>query len=98
MLQQQLAAEEAAGAQMPESLTGYAPNNDFHGLDQAISRPGGGVSPQAILDAWQNPVNITGQSNGRFLMQGQNATIVVNSQGQIITTWANNSAGLRIAP
>lgn len=80
---------------MPKSLTGYLPNNSYHGLDQAISRPGGGVSPQAILDAWNNPLNITGQSNGRFLMQGQNASIVVNSQGKIITTWANGSAGLR---
>ena len=94
MLQQQLAAEEAAGTQLPNTLTGFT----RHGLNQAISNDGVGVSSQAILDAWQNPLSITGQSGGRFVMQGQNATIVVNSQGKVITTWANSSAGWRITP
>ena len=94
MLRTQLAAEEAAGAQLPQSLTGYT----RHGLNQAISRDGVGVSPQAILDAWKNPVNLTGQTRGRFLMEGQNATIAVNSQGQVISTWADGSAGLRLKP
>jgi RHS repeat-associated protein len=94
LLRQQLAAEEAAGLQMPRSLTGYR----YHGLDQAISREGVGVSHEAIFDAWQNPVNIAGQSGGRFLIQGRNADIVVNSEGQIITTWAHGSTGFRGAP
>lgn len=92
LLKTQLAAEEAAGARLPQSLSGYT----GHGLDQAISRDAVGVSPRAILDAWRNPINITGQSGGRFLIEGQTATIVVNSEGKIITTWANTSRGVRI--
>jgi hypothetical protein len=97
LLRQQLAAEEVAGTQMPQSITGYT----SHGLDQVISRDGAGVSPQAILDTWNNPTSITGQAGqygGAFRIGGQNATIVVNPQGQIITGWANGSAGVRIAP
>jgi hypothetical protein len=97
LLRQQLAAEEVAGTRMPQSITGYT----NHGLNQVISRDGVGVSPQAILDTWNNPTSITGQIDrygGKFMLGGQNATIVVNAQGKIITAWPNGSAGFRIMP
>jgi hypothetical protein len=50
-LRAQLAAEEVAGARLPQAITGYA----RHGLNQAISREGVGVSTRAILDAFKNP-------------------------------------------
>ena len=93
LLRAQLAAEQAAGARLPQALTGYT----RHGLNQAISRDGVGVGARAIMDAWQNPLGIVGQSGGRFVITGQNATIVVNAEGQIISTWASGSAGLRAA-
>ena len=40
---------------MGSKITGYTK----HGLNQAISRQGVGVSPQAILDAVKNPVKVT---------------------------------------
>jgi len=79
MLRQQLAAEEVAGAQMPRILTGYT----RHGLNRAISREGTGTAPGSILDTWLYPLKITGRSNGTFVMQGRNSTVVVNPQGKI---------------
>ncbi|RUD93116.1 hypothetical protein IPC1228_31485 [Pseudomonas aeruginosa] len=72
-------------------MTGYSK----HGLNQAISRDGVGVAPQAITDAVSNPIKISGQSGGRFVFTGKNAVVVVNSQGKVITTWATSSAGTR---
>lgn len=88
----QLTAEQAAGARMPAELTGYTK----HGLNQAISRDGVGVAPHSILNAFSNPLSISGQSGGRFMLTGRDAVIVVNKEGKVITTWATNSAGVRI--
>ncbi|WP_374098989.1 hypothetical protein [Pseudomonas aeruginosa] len=90
-LNMQLAAEQVAGSKMPAQITGYSK----HGLNQAISRDGVGVAPQAITDAVSNPIKISGQSGGRFVFTGKNAVVVVNSQGKVITTWATSSAGTR---
>jgi hypothetical protein len=49
--------EAAAGV----NLTGFT----RHGINQAISRNGAGVSTRAILDAVRNPVKILAQSGGR---------------------------------
>jgi len=54
-----------------------------------------GVSPSAILDAVKNPLSVTGQSGGRFMMTGNDAVVVINSEGKVITTWARNSRGIR---
>jgi hypothetical protein len=92
LLRMQLAAEEVAGARLPATLTGYTK----HGLNQAISRDGLGVSTRAILDAFQNPLSISGQAGGAFQLVGRDAVVIVNSQGKVITTWATNSAGVRL--
>jgi hypothetical protein len=39
-----------AGARLPQAITGYT----RHGLNQAISRDGVGVSTRAIMDAFKN--------------------------------------------
>lgn len=90
-LSMQLAAEEVAGARLPYQITGYS----RHGLNQAISRDGVGVAPGAILDAFNNPLSLSGQTGGRFLLTGSNAKLVVNSDGKIITTWATRTSGVR---
>lgn len=96
MLRMQLGAEEVAGARLPSTFGGYTD----HGLKQVLGRDGGlGVSETAVLDAFNNPTSIVGQTGkygGAFKMTGQNATIVVNPQGQVITGYGTNSAGLRI--
>jgi hypothetical protein len=96
MLRMQLGAEEVAGARLPSSFGGYTD----HGLQQVLGRDGGlGVADTAVLDAFNNPVSIVGQTGkygGAFKMTGQNATIVVNPHGQVITGYGTNSAGLRV--
>jgi hypothetical protein len=97
LLNQQLAAEEIAGAQLPSEITGYT----GHGLDQAISRDGVGVSVRAIGDAVRNPVSIFGRAPGAFPagtfgFVGSDATVILNAQGEVVSTWATGSAGVRL--
>lgn len=66
-----------------------------HGLAQAIGRDGVGVSVDGILNAVRNPSKIVEQTGGRLKYIGENATVVVNKYGRIITTWASNHLGLR---
>lgn len=76
-------------------ITGYT----RHGLNQAISRNNQGVHPSAILDAVRNPTQITRQvdAQGRtsITYRGQNATVVTNQRGEVVTTYANNGNGVR---
>jgi hypothetical protein len=94
LVRAQLAAEEVAGARLPLAITGYT----RHGLNQAISRDGVGVSTRAIMDALKNPTSIAGQSGGRFVLTGKEAVVVINAEGRVVTTWATNSAGVRVVP
>ena len=73
-------------------LTGYT----RHGLNQAIGREGAGVTPGAILDAVKNPKQVIQQTGGRIKYVGQNATVVTNAEGKVITTWPHGSEGLRV--
>jgi hypothetical protein len=97
LLRQQLAAEEIAGASMPSEIAGYT----RHGLNQAISRDGVGVSVGAIQDAVSNPIQILGQRGpmgGAFEFWGANARVILNESGEVITPWARNSGGWRMVP
>jgi RHS repeat-associated protein len=85
------AASGGAGARQGGSIDGFTK----HGLNQAISRDGVGVSNPAMLDAVKNPTQVVQQPGGRTMYVGKDATVVMNSQGKVITTWANGSAGQR---
>jgi hypothetical protein len=78
----------------PGEITGYT----RHGLNQAISRDGVGVSPSAINDAVSNPISVAEQTGGKLKYTGQNAAVILSSTGRVIPTWARNSAGWRIVP
>ena len=82
---------EAGGNVVGNLLQGFT----RHGLNQAISREGVGVSPQAILDALRNPITVEVGSGTKTLV-GRDAIVVMNQAGQVITTWARNSNGIRI--
>lgn len=82
------------GAAVGAIITGYT----RHGLNQAISRDGVGVSPSAMLDAVKYPQQTIPQAGGAVQYVGRDATVVVNANGKVITTWANNSGGVRVAP
>jgi hypothetical protein len=87
--------EEAAAAGenvVGNVITGYT----RHGINQAISRDGAGVSARAILDAVRNPIQTVAGRNGAVKYVGEKATVVVNQAGKIMTTWARSSAGTRL--
>ncbi|HKQ71895.1 MAG TPA: hypothetical protein VJT73_21270 [Polyangiaceae bacterium] len=44
-----------------------------------------------------NPLSIFGKANGTFGFVGQNATVILNADGKLVTTFANGSAGFRIS-
>jgi hypothetical protein len=97
LLRQQLAAEEIAGARLPSGISGYT----IHGLDQAISRDPVGVSVRAIGDAVHNPLSIFGKPpgafpGGTFGFVGRDATVILNAEGQVVSTWATSSSGFRL--
>src|SRR4029077_2835821 len=88
------ALAEEGGAAIEAEITGFT----RHGLAQAISREGVGVNEQAMLDAVNAPAQVVNQANGTTRFIGKDATVVLNGEGRVVTTWANNSAGQRIQP
>ena len=69
-----------------------------HGLNQAIGRNGGkGVNARAMLDAVKNPKKVVEQANGTTKYIGKKATVVLNEEGKVVTTWGK-SRGPRIRP
>jgi hypothetical protein len=76
------------------SLTGYA----THALEQIAGRDAGiGVSRSALKDAFANPNAIQyapSRYGPTFRYVGNDATVVVNPQGNVVTGWATNRAGI----
>ncbi len=68
----------------PAKITGYTD----HGLNQAIGRNGGrGTSAKAMLDAVNNPKKVVVQDGGTTRYVGKDATVVLNDQGKVVSTW-----------
>jgi len=76
-----------AGGARPGRITGYT----RHGLHQAISREGVGVAVRAILDAVLHPTKVIHNPDGTIKYIGENATVILNKAGEVITTWAHGS-------
>ena len=55
-----------------------------HAIDQAISRS---VTPAAMLDAVRNPIAVLQQNSGNFLQIGEQAAVVLNTAGRVVTTY-----------
>jgi hypothetical protein len=49
-------------------------------------------------DAVANPIDVVRQENGTFKFIGNDAVVVLNSDGRVVTTYATNSAGWRNVP
>lgn len=80
------------GYDPPREITGRT----YHGEEQAQSRDGHGVNDAAMEDAVANPVKpVVLQPNGTYKYVGENATVVLNQDGEIVTTWARNKTGWR---
>lgn len=62
-----------------------------------VGRDGGiGVSKSAIGNAWSNPLKIEyvpSKYGPTFRYTGNNAVIVVNQEGKVVTGWAKSSSG-----
>lgn len=69
-----------------------------HGINQAISKNGVGVSSKAMLDAVKNPIKVLDQADGTIRYIGKNAVVILNKSGEVVTTWARNRTGRRIQP
>jgi hypothetical protein len=79
----------------PKEITGRTQ----HGEQQIQSRDGHGVNDEAVNDAVANPTEppqyIPDKYGGTYQYIGQNATVNLNKDGQVVTSWANNSLGWR---
>jgi RHS repeat-associated protein len=74
----------------PGKINGFNHDGSFHGIDQVITR---GVSPQSLLNTVQNPL---ATFSGRFDRTGylsQQAYVVLDKGGQVVTSWTNNQFG-----
>lgn len=72
-------------------ITGYT----RHGLHQAISREGIGVSPRAILNAVRDPHRVIQRSGGITEYVGEAARVRLNSVGQVVTVIPTSRRGFR---
>ena len=88
-------AESSITRQVVEKANGKIRGFTLHGLDQALTRDAVGVSNEAMVQTVNKPLNVQLQDNGVIKYIGKDATVIVNSDGLVITTWANNSAGYR---
>jgi dihydroorotate dehydrogenase len=78
----------------PKRITGYTD----HGQQNRLNRNGHGVNDAALRDAVHHPTRVvrqTGQYGTTFRYEGRNATVVLNSQGKVVTCWPRNRAGWR---
>lgn len=49
-----------------------------------------------MKDAVSNPLRIIPQKEGKIKYVGKDASVVLNSDGKVVTAWANSTAGRRI--
>ncbi len=71
-----------------------------HGLDRSIGggtgdAAGRSVNPRSILDTVRNPISTQPNPGGGTRYNGTTSTVIINSQGRIITTWPEGGGGLR---
>jgi hypothetical protein len=79
----------------PKAITGYTK----HAEEQIVGRDGGtGVSREALEDAFRHPVRdverlVDELGRVSYRYTGENATVAVNSKGEVITGWGGNRYG-----
>lgn len=79
----------------PKSITGYTK----HAEERITGRDGGiGVRRDALEDAFNRPVRdvkrlVDDQGRESYQYTGENAIVIVNDQGKVITGWATNRTG-----
>jgi hypothetical protein len=91
-----LTKEYAYQASEADSKNSSQPKDAWAYFNQGTANGRVGNYKQAILDAVKNPVEIVNQAKGAVKYIGENATVILNRAGEVITTWARNSLGWRI--
>lgn len=68
-----------------------------HGLAQVIGRDGGaGIKDAAVIEAVKTPIEVIYQeANDTIKYIGENAVVVLNKAGKVLTAWAKNIFGTR---
>jgi hypothetical protein len=92
------AAAAEAAAPVIKAVAGKITGYTQHGLEQAMSNDGVGVSVRAMLDAVRSPTGAINQAKGAVKYIGKDAVVVLNEAGKVITTWATSHAGWRQVP
>ena len=70
-----------------------------HGINQAISRNGRGVSPAAILETIRSPQKAVYQpATETFKLTGPRSDVVLNCARKIVTVTARGHGNTRIPP
>ena len=84
---------KAIGKVVASINSGAALKFTKHGADQAFGRDGGrGVSDSAIRNTIKSPTKVTPQpKNGTLKLEGSQAVVVLNQNGEIVTAWAKSS-------
>jgi hypothetical protein len=89
------AAPKPAAPPEPKSITGMT----SHGADQVATRDGHGVSDIALQNAVAHPTTppqfVPDPYGGTYKYTGENAIVVLNGNGQVVTAWATSSEGWR---
>lgn len=76
----------------PMQISGFT----RHGLNQVISRDGHGVANKAILETMKTARPVSqGFLQRSFKFAGQNAVVILNKTGKVITAWAKHKAARR---
>lgn len=76
----------------PKEITEYSK----HAQERMEGRDGVGVSEEAIEDALENPISYEYDANrDGWKVVGRDATVVINPDGRVITTWAEHKTGYR---
>lgn len=80
----------------PTQINGFTD----HGREQINERDGHGVNDRALQDAVEHPTKppvyeTDDQGRGAWLYYGKDATVVLNTDGQVVTAWARGRDGWR---
>jgi len=70
-----------------------------HGLNQSISRNGGkGVNAKSKSEAINSPKKVTSQPDGTTKYKGKDATVIVNKEKKIVTTYGKSRSSTSSQP
>jgi len=85
-----------AAPPQPTGITGFT----AHGRDSVESHDGHGVNNNALSDAVAHPTEppsyeLDTQGRPSYIYVGEDSTVILNLDGEVVTAWANNHNGWR---